>query len=381
MRVHLFLHFRFARFVCSLAIALSCLAFLLPGAAAQYRADNLVSNTTGALHQDPNLVDGWGLTLFPTSPFWVSNQNTSTSTLFTGRGDIVPLVVQIPCLVSGTPTVPCKVPGLFPIAPPFGPTGIVANIFAAGGAFTVSENGTSGAAIFIWDTLDGLVVGWNPSVNPTQAVVAANRAAAGALYTGLAIGGSASEPHLYAANSVGGIDVFNRDFELVNTFAADSSPGPFTPYGIQTIGEDLFVTYANPVVPGGIVDVCSLKSSLKSPSCRRLAASFKEPFVLNSPWGVAVAPGNFGVLSNRLLVGNVASGQIAAFDPGTGHFDGFLTLVGGKPFTVVGLWALEFGGGSSKNGPTNHLFFTAGPPAPGMAIFSDGLFGLIEPVR
>jgi uncharacterized protein (TIGR03118 family) len=286
-------------------------------------------------------------------------------------------VVQIPCVSSGVPTVPCPVPGLFPIAPPFGPSGIVANTFAATGAFTVSQGGTSGPAFFIFDTLDGLIVGWNPTVNPTQAVVAAS--SAGALYTGLAISGSASGPYLYAANAAGGIDVFDSTFTLINTFAADSSPGPFTPYGIQTIGSSLYVTYASPVTPGGTVDVCDLNSSATAPSCRRLTASFKTPFFLNGPWGLALAPDNFGVLSNRLLVGNLASGHIAAFNTHTGHFEGTLRLTDGKPFTVVGLWALEFGGGSSANGPTNHLFFTAGPAAPGMPIFSDGLFGVIKP--
>jgi len=362
-------------------MALGCLALLAINAKAQYVSTNLVSNTPGAVLQDSNLVDGWGLAAFSGSPFWVSNQNTSTSTLYHGDGTKVPLVVQIPCIFSGAPTVPCPVPGLFPIAPPFGPTGIVANTFFGSGAFLVSQRGLSGPALFIFDTLDGLVVGWSPGVNGTQAVVAANRSAAGAVYTGLAISGAGGGPHLYAANAAGGIDVFDGTFTLVNTFAADSDPGPFTPYGIQVIGDNLYVTYASPTVAGGTLDVCDLDSSATAPSCRRLHASFKKPFFLNGPWGLALAPDNFGVLSNRLLVGNLNSGRITAFSTGTGHFEGTLRLTDGKPFTVVGLWALEFGGGVAANGPTNHLFFTAGPAAPGMPIFSDGLFGVIVPAR
>ena len=369
------------RVVCCLTTALTSLALLPLGAKAQYVSTNLVSNTPGALHQDPSLVNGWGLTLFPGSPLWVSNQNTSTSTLYRGDGTKVPLVVQIPCISSGMPKVPCPVPGLFPIAPPFGPSGIVANTFAGSGAFQVSQGGKSGPAFFIFDTLDGLVAGWSPGVNGTQAVVAANQSAAGAVYTGLAISGAGGGPHLYGANAAGGIDVFDSTFILVNTFAADSDPGPFTPYGIQAIGDKLYVTYASPVVPGGTLDVCDLDSSATAPSCRRLHASFKEPFFLNGPWGLALAPDNFGVLSNRLLVGNLNSGHITAFNTSTGHFEGTLRLTGGEPFTVVGLWALEFGGGGAANGPTNHLFFTAGPAAPGMPIFSDGLFGVIVPAR
>ena len=138
MRLHSSPRSRFrTRVVRSLSTAALCwLAALLPlSANAQYVSTNLVSNAAGALQQDPNLVDGWGLVSFPTSPFWVSNQNTSTSTLYSGNGTIVPLLVQVPCISSGTPTVPCPVPGLFPIAPPFGRSGIVANTFAAAGAF------------------------------------------------------------------------------------------------------------------------------------------------------------------------------------------------------------------------------------------------------
>jgi uncharacterized protein (TIGR03118 family) len=368
-------------FLALLVLSVSCFPLLLSShASAQYVSVNLVANTGGvALKTDPHLVDGWGLASFPTSPWWVSDQNTSLSTLYQANGTIVPLVVDIPCISSGAPTVPCPVPGLFPVAPPFGPSGIVANVFSSTGSFTVSQNGTSGPALFIFDTLDGLVVGWNPNVNPTQAVTAADRSSAGAIYTGLAISGLSGAPHLYAANSTGGIDVFDSSFTLVSTFAADPSPNPFTPYGIQTIGNKLYVTYANPVVPGGILDVCNLETSATAPHCRRLLADFAAPFVLNGPWGLAAAPHNFGILSNKLLVGNVADGRINAFNPDTGHFAGTLNLSSGKPFGVVGLWALMFGSGSAANGATNQLFFTAGPPAPGEPIFSSGLFGVIMP--
>jgi hypothetical protein len=99
--------------------------------------------------------------------------------------------------------------------------------------------------------------------------------------------------------------------------------------------------HLGPVVPRGTVDVCDLTSSGTAPSCRRLDASFKEAFFLNGPWGLALAPDNFGVLSNRLLVGNLNSGRITAFGTRTGHFKGTLCLTDGKPFTVVGVWALE----------------------------------------
>jgi uncharacterized protein (TIGR03118 family) len=359
--------------------AVSWLILLCSSASGQYVSFNLVSNASGALKTDTHLIDGWGLVSFPTSPFWVSDQNTSASTLYRGDGTIVPLVVQIPCISAGVPTVPCPLPGLFPIAPPFGPTGIVANTFSTTGAFTVSENGTSGPALFIFDTLDGLIVGWSRTVNVTHGVVAADRSSARAVYTGLAIAAPAGSPYLYAANSAGKVDVFDSTFALVNSFAADPEPGPFTPYGLQTIGNKLYVTYASPTAPGGTLDVCNLDTSATAPRCRRLGASFQAPFILNGPWGLALAPHNFGVLSNKLLVGNLADGHINAFEPDTGHFSGALRLDNGQPFTVVGLWALQFGSGNAANGATNQLFFTAGPAAAGGVIFSDGLFGVIMP--
>ena len=369
------------RFLTLLILSVSSFPVLVSlRASAQYVSVSLVANTSGiALHTDPHLVDGWGLVSFPTSPWWISDQNTSLSTLYRADGTVLPLVVDIPCISSGAPTVPCSVPGLFPVAPPFGPSGIVANVFSASGTFTVSQNGTSGPALFIFDTLDGLVVGWNPKVNLTQAVVASDRSPAGAVYTGLAISGLSGAPHLYAANAAGGIDVFDSSFTLVSTFAADPNPNPFTPYGIQTIGNKLYVTYASPVAPGGILDVCNLETSPTAPRCRRLSADFAAPFVLNGPWGLAAAPHDFGVLSNKILVGNVGDGRIHAFDPDTGQLAGTLNLADGKPFAVVGLWALQFGHGSAANGATNQLFFTAGPAAPGKPIFSDGLFGVIMP--
>src|SRR5260370_24591951 len=143
------------RFLTLLILSVSCFPVLASlHASAQYVSVNLVANTGGiALHTDPHLVDGWGLVSFPTSPWWVSDQNTSLSTLYRADGTVLPLVVDIPCISSGTPTVPCPVPGLFPVAPPFGPSGIVANVVSANGAFTVSQNGTNGPALFIFDAL------------------------------------------------------------------------------------------------------------------------------------------------------------------------------------------------------------------------------------
>jgi uncharacterized protein (TIGR03118 family) len=379
------------------ALAVACsLALFASTGSAQYTATNLVSNTSlySPVTLDPNLIDGWGLAALPDSPWWLSSQNTSSSPLYTAHGAIEPMVVDIPCVISGTPTVPCSpLPGvdepnnLSDTTPPFGPAGIVANTFSK--AFKV--NGA--AAQFIFSTQDGLIVAWNTSVSPsTQSVVEAKT---GALYQGLAIAGPAHDPHLYATNVVGGIDVFDKDFTKVNTFNADSVTG-FGPYGIQTIGTNLYVTYFSIVASAGILDVCDLETSLTKPKCRRLYASNLSVSaavspILASPWGIALAPNDFGPLSNMLLVGNVDDGLINAFDPDTGRFVGPLNLRGGTRFSVPGLWGLAFGKGNPANGPRNHLFFSSGPsPVNGNPIttpdwqgyiqqYGAGLFGVITP--
>ena len=369
------------------------LTFFPQTAAAQYVVSNLVSNDSAfaPVNTDPNLVDGWGLASFADGPWWVANQNSSSSTLYTSDGSIVPLIVQIPCVVSGTITVPCPLPGEGLLFEPnngmlnfFGPTGVVAN--SSSSAFVIP--GTGAPAAFIFDTLDGLIVGWN-SANPTQGIVVANRNSLLASYSGLAIAGPPNDPHLYATNSVpgGGVDVFDQNFNYVDSFAADSNPpNLFAPYGIDTIGDKLYVTYFSLVGPAGILDICNLATSPTHPRCRRLFADFSPSPILASPYGMTRAPYNFGALRNKLLVGNVDDGLIHAFDPDTGHLAGTLLLSNGIPFSVPGLWDLGFGSGIAGNGATNQLFFSAGPcpPASGTCpaqLYGDGLFGVITPTK
>ena len=82
--------------------------------------------------------------------------------------------------------------------------------------------------------------------------------------------------------------------------------------------------------------------------------------LLNSPWGLAIAPATFGKFANDLLVGNFGDGLINAYDPATGAFLGTLQDTTGKNITIPGLWALYFGNGSS-GGDKDTLYFTAGP--------------------
>lgn len=379
----------------------SFLAVFSPLAWGQYTVKNLVSNSSiySPVNIDPNLINGWGLAALRSSPFWISAQNTSTSPLYTASGTIVPLLVQIPCVTNfttGATSVPCLIPGLFEPNNGefnfFGPSGIVANDFFRSGVFKIPRS--NAPALFIFSTLDGLIVGWSPAANQTQGVVVVNRSVAGVGYNGLAIAGPAENPHLYAANATSGeIDAFDKNFNLVNSFAADSNvPTSFLPYGITTVGRKLYVTYFSVAESAGILDVCDLGDNdgndAINPPCRRLFASIPSASdtsapILASPWGIAQAPDDFGPLSGKLLVGNVDDGLIHAFEPESGRLVGTLNLADGEPFAIPGLWGLAFGRGNSANGPVNHLFFSAGPSPVNLSDivqqYGAGLFGVIKP--
>jgi len=386
----------------------ACILCFVPSTWAQYTATNLVGNTTqySPRKVDPVLIDSWGLAALPNGAWWPSAQNTSSSPVFFANGAISPLLVDIPCVTNndGSTTTPCPFPGegyifepnnpasaVTPIGPfgLFGPTGIVANTFPR--SFIIPS--TKAPAQFLYATQDGLIVGWNPAAGNQGVVVASEFSTEPViLYQGLAIAGSASGPHLYAANAAGGIDVFDKSFNLVNTFIPEpdlpSTIQPAGPYGIQAVGSQLYVTYFSIVVSAGVLDVCDLGASATNPTCKRLYASnltgTETSPVLASPWGIALAPRNFGPLGNLLLVGNVDDGLIHAFDPVTGTLCGTLN-VGGKPYALPGLWGLAFGLGSPANGPTNSLFFSAGPsttsgnPPNDTYQYAAGLFGVIKP--
>ena len=319
----------------------------VPAAAApdnSYSVHPLASNVPGAAaHLDPNLVNGWGLTAGPTTPWWVSDNGTQKSTLYNAQGTPQALVVNVPG----------------------GPTGTVFWSFAA-------------RAFFVFSTEGGQIRGWHPSQG-TGTVVLADRSAQGAVYKGLAI--SPTGDRFYATNFHSGqVDVFDSTtFALVpnSGFVDPQLPSDYAPFGIQTIGSRIFVTYAKKESPDaldelhgqglGFVDVYGLSGNLLT----RVAQHGQ----LNAPWGLAWAPADFGRFSGDLLVGNFGDGQINAYEElPNGQFvhRGELRTADGKSLAIDGLWALQFGHGALANGPVNTLFFTAGPNDE-----NDGLFGSI----
>ena len=319
-----------------------------------YAVHRLVSDVPGlAQHVDPNLVNGWGLAALPTSPWWVADNHTDKSTLYTADGSTVPLVVD----VAG------------------GPTGLVAN---AGPNFVVRENGKSGAARFLFDTEGGQILGWTPSVATDHAVVAVDRSGDGALYKGLAI--SSAADRIYAADFHNGhVDVFDGSFNMVNDPGAFVDPNlgaNYAPFGIQNVGGEILVAYAkqdadhHDEIAGaglGFVDAYDANGVF----LERVASHGS----LNAPWGLAMAPATFASFGGDLLVGNFGDGRINAYkrmSPGNWVHDGKLKNKAGTPIAIQGLWALEFGLGAPNNGSTGKLFFTAGPAGE-----NHGLFGSI----
>jgi uncharacterized protein (TIGR03118 family) len=337
-------------------------ALVVPPTAYQVR--HLVSDLSAwAERVDPNLANPWGISMSPTSAFWVSNGGTGTSTLYNTAGDLFPvgnqLIVRIPA--GDGRTGPSK------------PTGQI-------------WNGTPGfelapgrPASFIFATGGGAVSGWNRNVDPTRAIVVIDDP--NARFKGMAMGVASSGPALYLANfRAGTIDVFDYAFKAAATaggFQDPTLPAGYAPFNVQRFGKSLYVAYAKQDasktidVPGegnGFVSVFDLEGNFS----RRLVSGG----ALNSPWGMAIAPSFFGDYSNTLLVGNFGDGRINAFDLTTGINVGMLKYRDGNPIALEGLWGLAFGNGGN-GGSANTLYFTAGISGGG-AKEDHGVFGSVS---
>jgi uncharacterized protein (TIGR03118 family) len=321
-----------------------------------YSVHALVSDSAGtpAPASDQSLVNGWGLSAGPATPWWAANNGTNTSTLYTGTGVKAPLTVA----VAG------------------GPTGTVFNGKASD--FVITQNGKSGFARFLFATESGTIVGWTPAVNAAAAVVGADRSAAGAVYKGLAI----ASDRLYATDFHNArVDVFDAAFHPVavaGAFKDAKIPKGFAPFGIQALAGDVFVTYAKQdaaakddvAVPGqAYVDEFTPEGQLVA----RVVNSGKKNAPLNAPWGLALAPSDFSVFGNDLLVGNFGNGRISAYTKrgASWVYKGQLRHANGAPIAIDGLWAIAFGNGAAA-GPTTTLYFLSGPAGE-----KHGLFGSI----
>lgn len=322
-------------------LGLALLAITAP-ARAQYQVTNLVSNQVGqAPVVDPLLGNAWGLARSAASPWWISDNITGWSTLYKADGTLESLRVLIPTAGNG-PLSPSGLNG------PGAPTGIVYN-----GSTEFQMDGVPSS--FIFATLDGTISAW-PGSNKNLATIAVDNSANKASYTGLAITSHASGNFLYAADNANNeIDMYDGDFNFVKSFGDPSLPSGLSVFGIQDINGLVYVAYAVPNVgAGGRIDVFTESGAF----VKTLISGAR----LNQAWGIAAAPGNFGPLSNTLLVSNNSvNGTINGFDPITGKFVGALKDRNGRDIVLNNLWGIAFGGGNTTNGPANTLFVTVGP--------------------
>jgi uncharacterized protein (TIGR03118 family) len=333
-------------------VLVSALAAATPARASdnRYAVHDLTSDQAGvADHQDPDLVNAWGLTAGPTTPWWVADNGSELSTLYDATGLKQGLVVSVPG----------------------NPTGTVFN--GAAGAFPVA--GATGR--FLFATESGTILGWAGGPAATQEV---DDSPMGAVFKGLATATTPAGPRIFATDFHNGVvDVFDAAWHPVPHagFVDPFLPRHFAPFGIQTIGDRIFVTYAeqqagsNDEAHGqglGLVDAYDLTG--------RFLGRVAQFGRLNAPWGLAWAPASFGRFSGDLLVGNFGDGRITAYRELFRHRfvpAGQLRVHRGRRLQIDGLWALEFGMGAAANGPTDSLFFTAGPNDE-----NDGLFGTIR---
>ena len=357
---------------------------IAPGSA--YRQTNFVSDLPGvAFIQDPLLVNPWGISATATSPFWVANAGKSVSTLY--RGD-----------VGGSPLV--KNPGLTHVTIPGGlPTGTVANPSMSDFVIPGPCASAPCVANFLFASITGNITAWDPNApaaGSTTAVIVASQS--GRVYTGLAVSNNASGNFLYAADFANNnVDVYNSSFALQSeasfpftdpTAGPQALPADYHVHNIQELGGELYVTYArinpappdpsNPYLrPGGAVNVFDFNGNF----LRRVVLNGPVGAPLSAPWGVALAPGSFGIFGGALLVGNFdfdGNGRISAYNKTTGAFLGLLQDESGTPINIEGLWALRFGNDTPSNngngGEAGTLYFTAG-----IGHELHGLFGSLKP--
>ena len=363
--------------------------FSLGAFAQNYVQTNLVSDVPQAANADgtsviidAHLKNAWGLARGAATPWWVNNNGTGTSTLYNGAGEITPLVVTVPNSQK--------------VTAPSSPTGIIFNGSKDFAIAPVNNPTASNPAVFIFATDNGTISAWGPPATPVTATgtsIALNEvdeSKQGANFVGLTWIESEGDHFLLAANFSGNkIEMFDKNFKRVHlseeAFDDDRLPRDFAPYNVQAVGANVVVTYAkqNAAKTGaddncgddcGFVDVFTTRGKL----IQRLEHG---PW-LRAPWGVALAPQDFGFFSHDLLIGNRFGGTIAAFDVVSGKFLGNLLDANDAPIAIDGLWGLEFDNrGNNEAGTTatpstgSALFFSAGIDG-----YAHGLFGTFTPV-
>ncbi len=366
-----------------IAVALLAFGFVSGARAASntnggYSELDLVSEgfNTNAVQTDPNLVNAWGI-VAGTKTVWVNDNGTGLMTAYNPVGKPMKPIVNVPSPGGSTGGTP---------------SGLVLNNTTN---FVISNGAKSAPATFLLATEDGLIVAWNNSLG-TNSVIVVNNSSSNtvpvpggntsthAVYKGLAIvADETGVPHLYAANFSGGvIDEFDSNFHYIKSFTDENLPNSFAPFNVRNLRGRLFVTFAKQSLPeakddqggpgNGLLDIFDADGTM----LRRVVPRGAQ---LNSPWGMVIAPPNFGKFSRALLVGNFGDGSINAFDILTGKWLGNFTRPNGDVLSIGGLWGLSFEKeevpGDECGFQAQRLYFTAGPNGE-----NNGLLGVIRPV-
>ena len=369
--------------VCALSVAAcgggsgggSSMGQTVPPAAMGFTDTALVSNSSTVIATantiDANLQNPWGVAVAPGLPFWISDNNSNLSTLYSGIG------TNETQEVTGSPNVG--------IAIPASAAGVQANptgqIYNGNGGFLIPTSNGQESALFIFDGEGGTIAAWAKDSGAAAVTAYDDGVANGAdhaVYKGLAIGAVGGATYLYATDLHNSkVDVFDTNFSkpaaMQGKFVDPMIPAGFVPFGIAALNGNLYVTFAkqdsakHDETTGaglGYVDIFDFSGNLIS--------QFASAGTLNAPWGIALAPAGFGSLQGDVLIGNFGDGMINIFSPnGTSlaNFEGPLMSSSGQPLAFPGLWSLVFGNGDADK-PLTTLFYTAG-----FADQTDGVFG------
>jgi uncharacterized protein (TIGR03118 family) len=347
-------------------------------AAAEFGDTALVSNSVGVVASattiDANLQNPWGIAVAPGLPFWIADNNSNLSTLYSGTGEIE--TQEITGSTDLGITIPSSAAGV-----QANPTGQVYN---GNGGFLIPTSNGKETALFMFDGEGGTIAAWAQDSAATAVTAYDDGIFNGtnhAVYKGLAMGAVNGTAYLYATDLHNSkVDVFDTNFSkpaaMQGKFIDPTMPAGFVPFGITAVDDQLYVTFAmqdqvmHDEVTGaglGYVDVFDFSGNFVS--------RFASAGALNAPWGIAVAPVGFGSLAGEVLIGNFGDGTVNIFTPNGSALAtsvGHLTVSNGGTLSIPGLWSLVFGNGDSDK-PATTLFYTAG-----FANQTDGVFGSIS---